>query len=335
MRWQNLPPHFLYPLLIPHIVKLCLKYKAPISIITKSNTIFPYGGLPFAPKHKMFKPFVGILEYTLVPAKMSFNQKLKLSRAFARKVKYPLIVKPNIGHRGIDVHLIKSEKELIPILTHQKWDYLLQEYCDYDYEFGIFYCRPPDEKEGGIISLTQKIIPIITGDGKKTLNELIIKSNIENKCAILNRHSDKLGLILPKGKRFKTLVTASHCQGAMFFDAKTHITKMLTDKVDSLCNIDGFHFGRLDVKAKSLEALKKGDFKIIEVNGATSESIHVYDNTCKFSEGIRDLKKQWDLLFKIANHNRLKNENSMTMREFLKEYVRFFLLTRRVTGKLW
>lgn len=335
MKWQDLPPIVLYPALIPHVIKLCIKYRAPLSIIAKSNPLFPHGGLPFAPKNRMCAPFKWVLPYALILANLSFKQKLNLTRQFVATTKYPVIVKPNTGHRGIDVRLVKGEKELISILKKQQWDYLLQEYCDYDYEFGVFYCRKPNEKKGSIISLTQKIIPILKGDGRTSLKELILRSNIENKKAILAKHAERLSLVLPRGQRLKTLVTASHCQGAMFFDAKKHITQELIDKIDELCNIDGFYFGRLDVKAKSLEEFKKGNFRIIEVNGATSESIHVYDNTYTFADGIRDLKKQWDLLFEISHQNRARKENSMTMREFMHKYITFFHTTKKVTGKPW
>ena len=35
----------------------------------------------------------------------------------------------------------------------------------------------------------------------------------------------------------------------------------------------GVNFGRLDVKAASLEALKKGEFKLLEINGAKAEPV--------------------------------------------------------------
>lgn len=338
MSWQSLPPIFLYPMLIPHVFKLCIKYKTSISIIAKSNPAFPYGGLPFASKKEIFDIFKhkkSFLPYELIKHNIELKQKIKLANDFIAKVNYPIIAKPDTSHRGIDVNLINTNDELLELLRKQKWDYILQEYCDHDYEFGIFYYRLPKDKKGNIISLSSKKIPIISGNGIDTLKTLILNSEIDNKNTILAKFSTKLDFILPKDESLKTLVCASHAQGAIFDDAKEHITQNLIDKMDEICNVNGFYFGRLDVRAKSLDALKQGDFRIIEINGATSEFIHIYDKAYSFKEGLSELKKQWDLLFKISNENRNILENNLSFFEFLNKYIKFFLLTKNVTGKLW
>lgn len=335
MKWQDLPPYLLYPPLIPYITWLCVKHRMSFSSITKANPLFPYGGLPFAPKHKMFCHFDNILPWTLIEQKESHESKIEKVRDFAKKHKYPLILKPNTGHRGIDVHLAKDEKELGKLLKGQKWDYILQEYCDWPEEFGVFYMRLPNEKKGKIISMTRKVIPIITGDGVYTFQELVEESVIENKQAILERHSDKLEWVIPKGERFRTLVQAAHSRGCMFYKADEYKTSKLLESVDKICNMDGFHFGRLDVKAKSGDDLKKGKFKIIEINGCTSEFIHVYDNSLSYLEGMRDFRREWRLLFKTAAANRHHSKEDMSLRQFIKHYIAFFSQTKKVIGKPW
>lgn len=335
MKWQNLPPALLYPALIPHVIQLCWKYKAPLSIITKSNPIFSYGGLPFVPKKPMFDHFKGFLPYALIVKDMPLDERMRKAIAFTKKVGYPLIVKPNLAHRGVDVHLVASEEELRRLLSKQTWDYLVQEYCDFEFEFGIFYCKMPYEKKGKIVSLTKKIIPILIGNGKDTIEKLILTAAIDNKKAILTKHQGELHTILPKEKRLKTLVCASHCQGAMYFNEKRLITEEVIEKINQISPEDGFYFGRFDVLAKSVEDFKKGNFKIIEVNGATSEFIHIYDSKSTYKEGMKDLKTQWDLLFEISHLNRHRKENSISMKEFIREYMRLFLATKKAVGRLW
>ncbi len=338
MNWQNLPPALLYPMLIPHVFKLCIKYKTTIAIIAKSNPAFPFGGLPFASKKIMFDLFKDkkeFLTYTLIKENESLVNKIKIAEDFVADVNYPIIAKPDSSHRGIDINLVSNRKELLSLLNNQKWDYILQEFCDYDYEFGIFYCRIPGQNKGNIISLSGKAIPVIIGNGIDDLRTLISKSNIDNSQPILERYSTELNIVIPEGKIIKTLVCASHAQGAVFTDAKEYLTDGLISKTDEICNISGFNFGRLDVKAKSHEELKKGNYKIIEINGATSEFIHIYDKKYSFKNGISDLKRQWDLLFEISHKNRNIPENNLSVLKFIHEYINFFLLTKRVTGKLW
>lgn len=338
MNWQNLPPALLYPMLIPHVIKLCFKYKASIAIITNSNPVFPYGGLPFASKKVMFDVFKAkkeFLPYELISVKDDLGKKLSLAEKFIEKTNYPVIVKPDTSHRGIDVNLIKNREELIELLKKQKWDYILQEYCDYDYEFGIFYCRIPEDKKGSIVSLSAKKIPILYGDGVSSLKTLILNSDIDNKAPLLEKFSEELNMVLNKEESFKTLVCASHAQGAIFTDIQEHLTTELLAKTDEICNVKGFYFGRLDVRAKNLEALKRGEFRIIEINGATSEFIHIYDKKYTFKDGLEELKRQWELLFEISAKNRNNKDNNLSIFKFFSEYLNFFLLTKKVTGKLW
>ncbi len=338
MTWHNLPPFLLYPALLPHVIGLCFKHHASISIITKSNPAFPYGGLPFASKKQMFDLFASkkeFLPYILIKTNQDYQIKLKEAKEFIHKINYPVIAKPDTSHRGIDVNLIHNDDELDKLFNKQKWDYILQQYCDYDYEFGIFYCRLPNEPKGKIISLSSKTIPVITGNGKDNLKSLILNSDIDNKNPLLKRFSDKLEIVLKDNERFKTLVCASHAQGAIFRDAKEYLTEELINKTDEICNINGFYFGRLDVRAENIIELQKGNYKIIEVNGATSEFIHIYDQKYSLKDGIADLKTQWNILFEVSVQNRKTKANEMTIYQFFKEYVNFFLLTKKVTGKLW
>jgi len=330
MAWQDLPPHLLYPLIMPHVAWLCIKYRASPAMITRANPLFPCGGLPFAPKDQMFKHFERTLPYILLRKEDALDARMKQADAF---VNYPAILKPNLAHRGVDVNLVRNRTELEQKLTTQEWDYLLQEYNDDEYEFGVFYVRKPGE-QGRIVSITQKTIPLLVGNGQDTIETLIDNSDIENKQAIKEAHAHQLKHVLNKEERLKTLVCAAHSRGAMFYDRKDLITPELEKSVDAICNKPGFHFGRLDVKTKSIQAFQQGDFSIIEVNGCTSEFVHIYDNTYTLRQGIADLKTQWNLLFEIAHANR-EQANPVGMIEFIRGYLTLFKQTKQIIGKPW
>lgn len=55
-----------------------------------------------------------------------------------------------------------------------------------------------------------------------------------------------------------------------------------------MTDIPDFHFGRIDVKATSVEALRRGEgFSIIEINGVGSEAIHIWDRRTTLWEAYR------------------------------------------------
>lgn len=344
MPWQNIKPQYFYPFLIPHVIKLCLKYKMTLKEIQHANPALPYGGIALASKNEVNTIFNAneILDYVLIKASMSKKKKQDITDKFLKKHAFPIILKPDVGHRGVDVKLIKSKQELKKHLKRQKWDYLLQEFCDYKQEYGVFYAKLP-KKKGKIVSITKKTIPILIGDGKSTIRELIIKSDsetIENKPVLLERYKHRENDILKNKEKLRTLVCASHARGAVFTDAKHLLTKELEQKILKVSNIKGFNFGRYDLKAKNTKEFQKGNFKIIEINGATSEMTHIWDKNFTFKKALKTLKTQWNMLFRIAHYNKHNPINDFVHSNnyesnFFKSHMRFFKKTKDVIGKMW
>ena len=80
----------------------------------------------------------------------------------------------------------------------------------------------------------------------------------------------------------------------------------------------GFFFGRYDVRTPNVAALKRGeDFKILELNGLTSEATHIYDPKNGLRQAYRVLFEQWALAFEIGAANRRLGVPPMRLRDFL------------------
>ena len=128
------------------------------------------------------------------------NQSLKkiISDLNSTAVKFPLIIKPDIGFRGLLVKKINSEFELNNYLKkYNSINLIIQEFIDYKNECGIFYYRVPGEKEGVISSVTLKKYLTVLGDGKSTLLSLINASERAEKYLdlILEVNKEKLNSI--------------------------------------------------------------------------------------------------------------------------------------------
>ena len=88
-------------------------------------------------------------------------------------IDFPLIVKPDIGERGLLVALIKNEKELQTYLEANYIDIIVQEFIDLPNECGIFYIRKPHEKQGHVVSVGLKNFLTLKGDGQSTVRDLM------------------------------------------------------------------------------------------------------------------------------------------------------------------
>ena len=86
---------------------------------------------------------------------------------------FPVVLKPDAGQRGSGVSIVRSSRKLREYLTHAAFPVILQEYVSGE-EYGVFYYRYPGDERGRILSVTEKRMPILVGDGKRTLEELIL-----------------------------------------------------------------------------------------------------------------------------------------------------------------
>lgn len=89
--------------------------------------------------------------------------------------------------------------------------------------------------------------------------------------------------------------------------------------MDELCgDLKEFHFGRLDVRFETIEQLRDGKgFKVVEVNGAGAEAVHIWDPDFPVLEGYRTLFRQQALMFAIGAANRARGVAPMTIRQLV------------------
>lgn len=231
---------------------------------------------------------------------------------------FPFIVKPDLGERGVNVEVIrdKNEWEKYPL----EKDLIIQEFIDLPFEFGIFYVKFP-ESSGQILSITGKEFLEFESDGNSTLRSFI-ENNIRaypRKDYLFQKFKDQLDSVYPKGTKILLEPIGNHNRGTMFYDASNLISNELALKLDEISElIDGFNYGRFDVKTSSEEDLKKGNFIILEINGANSEATHIYDPNYNLIRAYREVKRHLDFQFQIAKMNPKKYSDLQFYKAVLK-----------------
>ena len=106
--------------------------------------------------------------------------------------------------------------------------------------------------------------------------------------------------ILAAGEKFLMVPYGNHARGAKFVDISHSIDAELTNTIDRICSgVNGFYFGRLDIRYNTWEELKEGkNFSIIELNGAGSEPTHIYDPRHSIFFAWREIIRHWVILQK-------------------------------------
>lgn len=169
--------------------------------------------------------------------------------------KFPVFVKPEWGQNGQGVRKADNANELNYIrqnCMNSKMVYLIQEAASESREFEIFYIRHhKDFSRYATLTVTETC---------NTSGQPLPVNSVNNEHTFYTSMSPKLN-------------TQEH-----------------NDIWQSISSIGHYRFARVGVRANSLEALQKGDFKVIEINLYLPMPINLMDKTIAFKEKLRFIK---------------------------------------------
>jgi hypothetical protein len=241
-------------------------------------------------------------------------------------LQFPLIFKPDMGERGFMVRKISDQQEIQRYLNEIRMPFLIQEFVHLPLEFGVFFMKQPGENKGSVISVVAKEMLSVSGDGKSTLKELILrydraKLQWEKLKPVFH---DQLNTVIPERERVELVSIGNHALGTRFINANHLIHEKLCQSFDKISSqIPGFHFGRFDLRCETLEDLYRGKVQILELNGCGAEPAHIYDIDCSLWEALGVLITHWQHIFTIATANKRRGVNFASHREAFSVYRKF------------
>src|SRR5439155_20003129 len=187
-------------------------------------------------------------------------------------INFPFMLKPDVGQRGVGVKLIRSREQAEAYLRQTSATLVVQRYAPGPKEAGIFYYRFPHESCGHIFAITEKLFPVLLGDGKSTITDLILRDPRARFMLdkYLQRFSNRQNQVLALGEELKLVEAGNHAQGCIFRDGMRLRTPRLEERIDGISKkLSGFFIGRYDIRYANEEDLRAGkNCQIIELNGA-------------------------------------------------------------------
>jgi membrane protein DedA with SNARE-associated domain len=322
-RWEFWPTWVFYLPLTPWFLWLAARYRS-FTVWTAANPGIPAGGVMGESKSAILSqlPEEWIIPTILLPAgEHASRMKLFRETTTERGWDFPLILKPDAGERGLGVKKVYTATDVEKYLLTTVRPVIVQPFHPGPFEAGVFYFRLPGEERGHIFSVTDKVFPVVTGDGRSTLRELIWAHSRYRMQAemFVMRHTAEVERVLANGETFPLALAGNHCQGTLFRDGSHLITAELEARFDAIARqFHGFFIGRFDVRYANQDEFKAGrNFAIVELNGVTSESTNLYDPSWSLWRAYRTLARQWSLLFHIGHRNRLQGHSPVTVRELL------------------
>jgi len=271
------------------------------------------------PKHEIYK----IQPAAFTPQTLFFNRGTgtgAIMQAITNSgMAFPLIIKPDIGMKGLAVARINNEAELKSYQAKAGFDFIIQQLIDFPNEAGIFYSRYPGSAKGQITGIVKKEFLSVTGDGTSTIAELIAREPrfaLQTEALKL-QYGEKLNEVLPATVLLNLVPFGNHARGAKFIDASHLISPQLTDTLDKCCaGIPGFNYGRLDIRYNTFEELEQGkNFSIIELNGAGADPTHMFDPSHSLFFAWKEIAKHWKIMYRISALNHRQGTPYLSLKE--------------------
>lgn len=323
-RWEYWPAWAFYPPVVAWIVWLGVKHRG-LTTFTAANPGMPDGGFIGESKHAILRALDGagdaVARHCCI-APGDVGGRMAALEAFLadRGVDYPIVLKPDVGQRGAGVRVVRDALAARAYLAAVGGPVIAQQFAP-GHEFGVFYVRRPDEPRGRIFSITEKVLPTVVGDGRRTLETLIL-ADPRAVCMASAYRAQNAGRLhdVPGDGEVVTLVeVGTHARGAIFRDGNWAITPALEEAIDRVSRAyDGFFIGRYDLRTPSVEDFMAGaNFRIVELNGVTAEATDIYDARNSVRDAWRTLRRQWDHAFAIGAANRARGAAVTPLRQLL------------------
>ncbi len=322
--WEFWPPYVFYVPVVFYVAWLAFKHRS-LALVTAVNPAIPTGGFVGESKSAILEGLGGdecVARHVKLEAGRSPEERLQDVERFLDRHRLPLVSKPDVGERGSGVVIHRDAQSLRERVRAAPFDLIVQEYAPGP-EFGVFYWRKPGEASGRVFSITRKELPVVVGDGVRTLEKLVLDD--ERAVCLFSVYQEanlERWLDVPAaGEEVQLVQLGTHARGAIFLDGRPLLTDELEATIERISRgFEGFYFGRYDLRAPSVSDLQAGrGLRVIELNGLTSEATHIYDRKTPLFEAYRTLFEQWRTAFEIARANRDRGVRPSTLGELVRE----------------
>ena len=241
-------------------------------------------------------------------------------------LQFPIVAKPNLGWCGYGVRLLAAPGDLADYLQRfpRHETFLLQRYLPDPGEAGLFYVRHPDDAHGRLIGILLRHYPNVVGNGVHTIAALMAADPRLRRASRGEMYECRYDphRIPALGEAVRLSTVASTRGGGCYLDGSDHATPALAARVDAIARDMGvFLVGRLDVRFQSLAALRRGEFTIMEVNGAGSEAVHAWDPKYSIRDVYRIVFAKQRTLFHISDANRRRGHPPISLRRLAELHI--------------
>ena len=180
------------------------------------------------------------------------------------RLAYPLIVRPDTESGTAGLSLVHTEEDLknYAAAFPKGERFIVQEAVRPSLIAHIYYERRPDDDVGHIVSLALSYYPCVTGDGVRSVQELVLADPLWSADAAqyLSQCASDWNLVPAAGQQYRLTTVGASMDYMITQDSRELITPEITVYWDKICrSLPEFYAGCLTVGLQSSKDLKTGE----------------------------------------------------------------------------
>lgn len=327
--WEYWPFGIIQAPLFPYWLWLSLRARS-LSYFSASNPGILMGGMFGESKFEVMEKVPESVKPKTILLRLPVTVEEVMEQLKEAGLRFPVIFKPDLGERGWMVKRINNGHDIGSYLKEIRINFIAQELVDLPLEFGVYYRRYPHQSVGVVTSIVGKEMLSVVGDGSRSLKQLILdkdRAKLQWRTLQVN-YKNRLDEVVARGERIELVSVGNHCLGTMFLNRNHLISEKLSASFDLISQqVDGFYFGRYDLRTASVEDLESGNVKIMELNGCGAEPAHIYEPGFSLVEALRVLLRHWRDIYLISVENHRRGVKYISFREARAIFRNFKTLT--------
>lgn len=314
MKWRRLTrPSLWSPALLYLPVRLAVVFTSlrlrSLTAFASANPGFGrMGGFIGDEKGALLEPFESdprTCPTLRLSAEEDSTQRLTAARNFATAHGYPLVLKPEISEDGAGLRRLVDATALEAALADLAEDFVLQP-CLSGREFEVVWRRAPGSAAGILMAVVEKADVAVIGDGRRTLEALILADDqaVSRAELYLHLNSRRVAEIPAAGEIVVLNASGSNAHGAAHRYRPELETEGLRAALTAYCRrFPGLHYARLDLRVTSEADLEAGSFRVTEVGGCCHVSSVIRDPSVGLLDGYKVVWRQVRLCLQAGADN--------------------------------
>ena len=233
------------------------------------------------------------------------EERIAAARAFVAAQGYPLVLKPEISEDGAGLRRVEDAASLEAALADLSEDFVLQPWL-VGREFEVVWRRAPGSAAGILMAVVEKADVTVIGDGRRTLEALILADDqaVSRAELYLHLNSRRVAGIPAAGEIVRLNASGSHGHGAAHRHRPDLETEGLRLALTDYCRrFPGLHYARLDLRVAAESGLESGDFRVTEIGGCCHVSSVIRDHAVPLTVGYQIVWRQVRLCLQAGADN--------------------------------